>query len=571
MLEDHRLVSDLVFLLVIFCASLARIFGPRGFAVGMFAFTSYFIGAYLHPPLEQLPLAALGPVVAVLVGHGVRTGIFFDDRRRDALQALAAVQGRVNEMLGRLELIAVAGRWTDADRTALQRREERLKDVVLMAESFLPLSAEEGAEPRELDRTPRTIAMHLYDLHLAAESAVVLSLESLPPAGMIEAVLNGDGDRLRHFAGAGADGALNDDGPAAESGRAMMWLHEARQALNADIRQLRRNEIDVSENASPAGSRGKPDLSLKNPAVRAALQITIASAIAMIFGLLLSRERWFWSVLTAFLVFTNTKSRGDTAIRAIQRSAGTLLGVVIGLAVATLLVGHVVGTVVLASLTVFLAFYYLQVSYAVMSFFVTITLCLVYGLIGQLTVDLLTLRLEETLIGALASTFAAFVVLPASTRDVLDQSLARWYGVLRQLLDAADQGQGRLVLIELSQRLDAAYRDLTLAAKPLGAAWSVVTRPGQIRQTLAVFLAATYWARIFASNATSAAADGRIAEAIAETRRALDAAAAQGSVSFIRGMDARRPGGRYLPVTKDGSRLRVAMIGNLLDRLGPGR
>jgi uncharacterized membrane protein YccC len=568
-LEQHRVVSDLLFLLVIFCASLARIYGPRGFAVGMFAFTSYFIGAYLRPPIAQLPLAVLGPVVAALVAHGVRTWIFFDDRKRDVLQALVALQGRTNDILARLELVAAAGTCTEMDRLALQRLEERLKDVVLMAESLLPLSGEEdaGAEGRN---ARAFAAMNIFDLHLAAESAIVLSLESLPPVGLVEAVLNGDSDRVRHFAG--VDDARSDQDthlPAHETLRALVWLHQARQALAADIQKVDRGELNLLDDVAPSVKARALDISLKNPAVRAALQITIASAIAMIFGLLLSRERWFWSVLTAFLVFTNTRSRRDTAVRAIQRSAGTLLGVVIGLGMATLLVGHMPATVVLASITVFLAFYFLQVSYAVMSFFITITLCLVYGLIGQLTVDLLVLRLEETLIGALAGTFAAFVVLPASARAVLDEALERWYAILRELLEAASQGKGRLELIELSRRLDAAYKDLTGAAKPFGTSWGVVTRPGQIRQTLAIFLASTYWARIFASNATSVPADATVQETIASTQVTLAAVMVRGSDCFRLPRDTRWTGGRHLPIFRDGSRLGVAMVGNLLDRLYP--
>ncbi|RWX75657.1 FUSC family protein [Neorhizobium lilium] len=568
-LEDHRVVSDLVFLLVIFCASLARVFGPRGFAIGMFAFTSYFIGAYLHPSPAELPFAALGPVVAVAVGYAVRKWIFFDDRRRDALQALVAVQARTDDILARLELLAVAGEWTEKDRTGLHRLEERLKDVVLMADSFLPMAAEEDANNRREDSGLAAVAMRLFDLHLAAESLIVLSLESLPPVGLIEAVLNGDGDRVRHFSARADQETSKAKLPAGESVRALMWLHGAREALAADIGRIDHGDLDMAGGDRPATPSATLDLSLKNPAVRAALQITIASAIAMVFGLLLSRERWFWSVLTAFLVFTNTKSRGDTAIRAVQRSTGTLLGVVIGLGIATLLVGNMVATVVLASMTVFLAFYFLQVSYAVMSFFITITLCLVYGLIGQLTVDLLFLRLEETLIGALAGTFAAFVVLPASTRAVLDEALARWYDGLRQLLDAADEGRGRLELIELSRKLDAAYKDLTLAAKPLGASWSVVTRPGQIRQTLAIFMASTYWARIFANTTASISADNAVTEAISSARQALEAVAPRGSDCFLQRRDERRTGSRYLPISEDGSRLGLVMIGNLLDRLYP--
>jgi hypothetical protein len=574
-LEEYRIISDLVFLGVIFAATLARVYGPRGFAVGMFAFTSYFIGAYLKPQISQLPLATIGPVVAVVIGHLVRTRIFPDDRKRDMLQALIAVQGRTSDILARLEMIAAAGRWSPADRTGLQGLEERLKEVVLMAESFLPISVEagvagSGAEEADAEDPATVIAMKIFDIHLAAESAIVLSLESLPPVGLVEAVLNGDSDRVAHFAGKGGEG---DQQAATESLRALAWLHEARTALRREIDKMRAGDLEILSASSSVAAGTAPDFSLKNPVVRAAVQITIAAGIAMVFGLMLSRERWFWSVLTAFLIFTNTKSRGDTAMRAISRSVGTLLGVVIGLGLATLLAGHEVPAVVLASICIFLAFYFLQASYALMSFFVTITLCLIYGLIGQLTLGLLLLRLEETLIGALAGTLVAFVVLPSSTRANVDLALSRWYDTLAQLLDAARGGVGRYQIIVLSRGLDAAYRDLTIAAKPLGTSWAVVTRPGQIRQTLAIFLASTYWARIFANNlsATAEPPSPAVIAAIDGTERTLEAAKARGSDCFLISRQVRGTGGRHLPIFRKGSRLGVEMVGNLLDRLYPPR
>lgn len=111
------------------------------------------------------------------------------------------------------------------------------------------------------------------------------------------------------------------------------------------------------------------------------------------FGLLLSRDRWFWAVLAAFLVFTNTNSRGDTAMKALSRSLGTVFGIAIGLVLATLISGEPVIAIPVAGICIFLAFYFLQVSYATMTFFISIVLCLVYGMTGVLTLDLLQLRI----------------------------------------------------------------------------------------------------------------------------------------------------------------------------------
>ncbi len=89
--------------------------------------------------------------------------------------------------------------------------------------------------------------------------------------------------------------------------------------------------------------------------------------------------------MTAFLVFTNTKSRGDAAVRALQRSVGTVLGIAAGLSLALLVQEHLPLLIVLAGFGIFFAFYFLQVSYAMMTFFVSIVLCLIYSLIGTLT------------------------------------------------------------------------------------------------------------------------------------------------------------------------------------------
>lgn len=568
LLENYRIVSDVVFLCVILAATLARIYGPRGFAIGMFAFTSYFIGAYLKPQLAELPLAAIGPLVAVVMGHVVRTHVLRDDLKRDLLHALVAVQGRSDDVLAKLELLAAAGRWTEADRAELRRREERLKDVVLMAESYLPVSQEEQEGKGAEEDVATAVAMAIFDVHLAAESAIVLSLESLPPVGLVEAVLNADDARVKYYAG---EPGYEDHPPQSESLRAFAWLHEARSSLAKEVEKARQEGFAFLASPPQPAKPAPINFSFKNPQVRAALQITLASGIAMVFGLMLSRDRWFWSVLTAFLIFTNTKSRGDTAIRAIQRSIGTLLGIAIGLGLATVLAGHPLPAMVLAAAGVFLAFYFLQASYAMMSFFISIVLCLIYGLIGQLTVDLLRLRIEETLIGAAAGTAVAFLVFSAPTRSTVDLALERWYASLRELLEAGRAGGGGMQAIELSRKLDAAYRELTVAARPLGSSWSLVTKPGSIRQTLAIFLASTYWARVFARNlaSTGKTPEPEVLEAIETTLKTAERAAGRGSECFLMPRQVRRAGGRHLPIFRHGSRLGVEMVGNLLDRLYP--
>lgn len=563
-LEDSRFLSDLVFLVVIALASAGRVFGPRGFAIGMFAFTSYFMGAYFRPSLADLPEVAIGPVVSVLAGHLVRAVLLPDDWRRDLLRSLESVRGRINQILFKLAAIAGSAEVGDADRQELRQLEDRLKEVVLMAETFIPrppAGVFDGAADPAAE-----LAIRLFDAHLAAESAIVLSFQSPPPFALVHAVIEADKAELATYEGMAESIG---DRPQSETVRALLWLGEARQQLTQAIDEGQASSFSGIDTINDTAQSQPIDFSFGNPLLRSALQITLASAIAMGFGLLLSRERWFWAVLASFLVFTNTNSRGDTAMKALSRSLGTVFGIAFGLGLATLISGEQAIAIPVAVVCIFLAFYFLQISYATMTFFISIVLCLVYGMTGVLTLDLLKLRIGETVIGAIAGTAVAFIVFPTRTRGALDAALARWFQALRDLLGALGEGKSSFELIALSQKIDACYRDVTVAARPLGSSWSVVTRPGQIRQTLAIFLSCTYWARILAKSYDMPVADDNLHRLIAADLALIDNAAPRGSACFLIERKTSRTTGRHLPLSREGARLGLEMIGSALERLYP--
>ncbi|MBB3410258.1 putative membrane protein YccC [Rhizobium sp. BK316] len=563
-LESQRVLSDFVFLVVIFLASSARVYGPRGFAIGMFAFTSYFLGAYFHPTIRELPVVLIGPVVSALVSHWVRAVLLPDNWRRDLLRSLESVRGRINQILFKLAALAADGKVEEADRQELRQLEDRLKEVVLMAESFIPRPP--GGVFDGASAPAAELAIRLFDAHLATESAIVLSYQSAPSFVLVHAVIEDDKAVLSAQEKAVAD---MEGQPRGETARALLWLGAARRQLVETIDTGRRTNFAEIASIEEVSTPTAVDFSLKNPVMRSALQITLAAAIAMTLGLALSRERWFWAVLASFLVFSNTNSRGDTAIKALQRSIGTLFGIAFGLLLASLL-SHQMGIAIAVSFVcVFLAFYFLQISYATMTFFISIVLCLVYGMMGVLTFDLLKLRLEETLIGAVAGTLVAFLVLPARTRGTLDAALAKWFETLKELLSAVSDKKSQPELIVISQKVDACYRDITLAARPLGSTWSIVTRPGRIRQTLAIFLSVTYWSRVLARNHHADAVDDDLKRRIAADIGMLDTAAPRGSDCFLITRKQIRPTGQHLPLWHEGARLAVEMIGSTLARLYP--
>lgn len=60
LLASSRIAGDAVFVAIIFAAVYIRRYGPRGFAFGLLAFITYFIGMFLAPSVEALPWL-LGP------------------------------------------------------------------------------------------------------------------------------------------------------------------------------------------------------------------------------------------------------------------------------------------------------------------------------------------------------------------------------------------------------------------------------------------------------------------------------------------------------------------------------
>ncbi|WP_405889105.1 FUSC family protein [Streptomyces sp. NBC_01136] len=171
---------------------------------------------------------------------------------------------------------------------------------------------------------------------------------------------------------------------------------------------------------APLDGRG-----LARPATRQAFQATAACAFALTAGQLLSHDRWYWAVGTAWWIFVNTASRGETLVRGFRRVLGTGTGIVAGLLIAVPLHGAPAATAVLVAVSVFGIFYAAPLSYSWMMFWVTVMAGLLYGLLGVLHPGLLGLRLAETGVGALGAALAVALILPITTHAVTDRWVER--------------------------------------------------------------------------------------------------------------------------------------------------
>jgi uncharacterized membrane protein YccC len=66
------------------------------------------------------------------------------------------------------------------------------------------------------------------------------------------------------------------------------------------------------------------------PYTRSAIQMAVAAAAAIGFGYLLSGPRFFWAVITVFVIFTGTNNSGEQSIKAVFRATGTAVGLILG-------------------------------------------------------------------------------------------------------------------------------------------------------------------------------------------------------------------------------------------------
>jgi uncharacterized membrane protein YccC len=249
---------------------------------------------------------------------------------------------------------------------------------------------------------------------------------------------------------------------------------------------------DADEPADKLGSRGLHSATIQ------AIQVTAACGIAMALGYLISGQRWYWAVITAFIVFNGAGSRGDTILRGIQRLAGTVAGVIAGVLLATALSAHPYVEMALVLPCIFLAFYSFQVSYAAMIFWFTIALALLYGLMGLFSPELLLVRLEETGAGAVAGMIVAAWLFPQRTRSAVEDSLRGFLRTLDDLIkrsiDLISEAGNKGMPVALSRALDRSFKAAQDATGPVTFGWGVQASSLSARQ-LATLATCRYWAR----------------------------------------------------------------------------
>lgn len=155
-----------------------------------------------------------------------------------------------------------------------------------------------------------------------------------------------------------------------------------------------------------------------SPSARKAIQVFIASIIAIIVGKTFTPIQPYWVLLTVFICMLGTESVGRVYKKGLQRSVGTVIGAIVGFTLAILLSGHTVSEIIFILIITFVTGYSAPVSYMLMSVFVTMTVAFMYNLLlNGVGFSIISARIIETIAGAFIAYIVAYFVFPKKTGD----------------------------------------------------------------------------------------------------------------------------------------------------------
>ncbi|MGW8591660.1 FUSC family protein [Dietzia sp. NPDC055877] len=483
-LHSQRIIMLTVFVLISGITVWVRRFGARATAVGTLAFFAYFFTLFIHPSPKDLPafcLIAAGAagmqfvmkLIMWLGRHPERElGVMFRELRVATAAALesAVAPAHAHALATRLDRVDTIWRaitdWQknfrtdaftnwDADALAL-----RVLDACVHAEEachqltfghsggLSPVGTGDPYQDRQPDRSSGA-----GDLETALDN-VLVTLDERTPATRLE--------QAQRWAHSVVDGV--DSREQASAKHADLRTYRLAECVLAHARL---KEVGLHPRSAPHGNSATSPVSSViatpldalspasttaprsghgvphprwtrwrdwNPTSRLAIQAMTATALASVVGEAISATRWYWAVLTAFVVFLSTTTRSGILTRAYRRLLGTVLGLASGIALTFL--AHDVSGVLLAIclLCVMGMIYFAPLNYMFAAFFVTTMLVAVYDLLGVLHGHLLEVRLEETIAGCACGVLCAYMLLSTTSRPALVANINAYVNAVDELL-----------------------------------------------------------------------------------------------------------------------------------------
>ncbi|MEU4670039.1 FUSC family protein [Amycolatopsis sp. NPDC023774] len=471
-------LDSIIFVLLIFVAVYVQRFGPRGTALGSMAFFLFFFPMFLQAHLAQAPQLLIAMATGVAANALVRLVVLRRNAETEFIRIRRAFRARVAAAVRATEAyIASAG--SDRSNRQIRTALARLHESVLLIEDNAP----DVVDDRNADLLRRraievelavqwlTITVQRTCSHpltpsvaddLVARLAKFRSLMARDPRELPLISQTGEYSRML------VEGSRIDEkahpGDGVRRAIAELAVADDRAQRVAGQEATVDYSLDEDDDDEPTKAFAYDNQT------RSAIQAVIGGGLAVAAGQLISHQRWYWAVLTVFVVFVGTSSAGARFVKGVRRTGGTLIGIVGGVALALLVSGNTIAILALIMVCVFGMVYMSRVSQFLMAFFVTSMLGLLYSLLGTFSIEVLWIRVAETAVGAAAGLLAAVVIVPVRTRSVMLDDIATVLDELHEFVESADtllSGRDNVNIIEMSRDLDRAVEQVRKTIEPL--------------------------------------------------------------------------------------------------------
>lgn len=495
LLIDQPMADAVLLPAMMFVIAFFSVRGPRPGSIGLVSLIANLIALVSKQPAETLPLRLLIIVVAATVAALVRCVLIPERPEAEIERLRRAVRSGLNQVLALIAAAVDAGAWTAASRRSLRRQVSRLDEIIMLAQARLASSAQQP-DCQGLSW------LQLFEIQLAMRRVEQTALQDLGGLEKRAALLS----RIALIGTADQQAP-----PLAVSGR----LGGALDMLDHVLFEMPVSEPDYPAFVPPVASQS---------GWRPALQTAAASTLAIACSELILPNRWYWAAFAAFVMFRETRSRGESVAKGIAFVTGTSAGLLAGQLLATVLSGHELLSIVAIVIAVFLAFQANVIAYGVMVFWITVILGLMFGMMGYFTFDVLLTRLEESAIGVASGVLVASLVLVRRERDVTEEAATAFLRALRELVRG-----GGAMLLEGKPTRDLAshilgtgqrFRELNAVSASEQSSFGMVRRE-RLRRRVMMLGACESWGREFG---TICLRSGRIKDA-GLTKLAADALA----------------------------------------------
>ncbi len=471
-------LDSIVFVLLIFVAVYAQRFGSRGIALGSLSFFLFFFAMFLQTHLKQVPVLLLALTIGIAANAVVRFVLLRRHTDAEFLRIRRAFRARLAAVVRAAEdHLAVGG--SERTRKRLRTTNARMHESVLLIEDTAPEVT--GADSvNRLRRRAIEVELAVQWLTITVQRTCAEDLDDDVRDDLIarmrrfRSLIERDPRELplisetEEFSKMLVEGSRIDEHAAPGDGvrRALAEL-----AL-ADVRAQRVAEHDVSDAADDPEDpeEEKSSAFAYDNQTRSAIQAVVGGGLAVLGGELVSSQRWYWAVLTVFVVFIGSSTAGATFVKGVRRIGGTLIGIVGGLVLTLLVSGSVPATLALILVCVFGMVYMARVSQVIMVFFITSMLGLLYSLLGTFSLEVLWIRVAETAVGAAAGVLAAVVIVPVRTRAVMLDDVSALLEELDEFVEKTAgllSGAENVSVIEKSRDLDRAVDKVRTTIEPL--------------------------------------------------------------------------------------------------------